>query len=155
MFTLANEGSTTEQVACHAASSGRCDSAGLVLFLQLKRFAAAFERAGGRAPARVRTALLALAYNLELETTVLTHVDLPQFHLYDSWPCPPVYFRSFSRGPRGSPAVASSVSYLKPEKRSVSSFVAVPTVERATVKVSCRNHGFFRTSSGVSPKGAS
>lgn len=80
MFTLANEGSTTEQDAYDAASSAQRNSAGLVLFLQLQRFAAAFERAGGRAPARVRTALLALAYNLKLETTVLTHVDLPQFH---------------------------------------------------------------------------
>jgi hypothetical protein len=80
MFTLANEGSTTEQDAYDAASSGRCNSAGPVLFLQLQRFAAAFERTWGRAPARVRTALLALAYNLELETTVLTHIDLPEFH---------------------------------------------------------------------------
>lgn len=81
MFTLANEGTATEQVAYHAASSGRNNSAGLVHILQLQGFAAAFKRAGGRAPARVRTALLALAYNLELETTVLTHIDLPEFHL--------------------------------------------------------------------------
>ena len=81
MFTLANEGATTEQDAYHAASSGRCNSAGLLLFLQLQEFAAAFEGAGGRAPARVRTALLALTHDLELETTFLTHVDLPQFHL--------------------------------------------------------------------------
>ncbi|HUS70407.1 MAG TPA: hypothetical protein VM075_06505, partial [Anaerolineae bacterium] len=53
----------------------------LLLFLEAKWLSAALEGAGGRAPARVRTVLLALAYNLELETAVLTHVDLPQFHL--------------------------------------------------------------------------
>ena len=81
MFTLANEGSTTEQVAYDAASSGRCNLAGLLLFLQLQGFAAAFEGTGGRAPTRARTAFLAFAYDLELETTLLTQTDLTQSHL--------------------------------------------------------------------------
>lgn len=68
-------------VADAGTSSRRLGPIRLLLFLEAKWLSAALEGAGGRAPARVRTVLLALAYNLELETAVLTHVDLPQFHL--------------------------------------------------------------------------